>query len=217
MPRKKNGMKFELLPRPTKDENGQPLLYPRPAIGITYSMHTLDDFAHKYRCLPPRELTRILNCFMEVAVIHMQHGERIDTPIGSFAPKLRLDGDFSDPKKVRPKDVHLAGIEYIPSKEFVRLLEALLDEGFVQKPDLVHTKPLHVLREEGTIDEALQKCLKRSNFTIGTFCLYSGMKYSTARDYLNKLCKGDPPVLEKWKFGTSMLFYPYKGEEPKKE
>lgn len=30
MPRKTDGMKFELLPRPTKGEDGKPLLYARP-------------------------------------------------------------------------------------------------------------------------------------------------------------------------------------------
>ena len=37
MPRKKKGLKFELLPRPTKDENGKPLLYARPAIRRKWS------------------------------------------------------------------------------------------------------------------------------------------------------------------------------------
>ena len=44
MPRKKKGLKFELLPRPTKDENGKPLLYARPAIRRKWSMKWLDDF-----------------------------------------------------------------------------------------------------------------------------------------------------------------------------
>ena len=44
MPRKTDGMLFELLPRPTKGEDGQPLLYARPAIGMKYrsAMRYLD-------------------------------------------------------------------------------------------------------------------------------------------------------------------------------
>ena len=206
-----------MLPRPTKDENGQPLLYARPAIDIRYPMGFLDDFCHDHRGMHSGELTRAFECFLDVAAIHMKKGERIDTPIGSFAVKLRLDGDYSDPKKVKTKNVQYAGIEFIPSKDFVKALESQLKEGFVYRPDRVHTKSMQTLREEGTIDVALQKFLERSNFTIHTFCYYSDMKYSTARDYLNKLCKGDPPLLQKRKFGTSMLFSPYREKEEKEK
>ena len=210
MPRKKYGVQYELLPRPTKDEDGQPLLYPRPAIPIKYSMRTLDDFAHNYRGLHQGELSRMLRTFMDVAACHMKMGERIVTPLGSFQVKLKLDGDYSNPKKVTGKNVQYAGIEFSPSKEFISMVEDYLMVGFVYKPDVVHTKSVKELREEGVIDEALRKCLERRNFTIGTFCYHSGLKYNTARDYLNRLCKSDPPVLQKSKFGTSMLFYAYK-------
>lgn len=216
MPRKKNGLPYELLPRPTKDENGQPLLYARSASYIKYSTELLDDFCHANRAMHSGELKRALQVFMEVAAIHMKNGERIITPFGSFAPKLRLDGEFTDPKKVKNKNVHFDGIEFVPSKEFANALEDQLTAGFVHVPDRVHTKPLHVLREEGTIDEALSRCLECSSFTINNFCYYSGMKYSTARDYLNSLCKGESPLLEKRKFGTSMLFSRYKEKEPEK-
>ncbi len=33
MPRKTNGIEFEIHPRPTKGEDGKPLLYVRPAMG----------------------------------------------------------------------------------------------------------------------------------------------------------------------------------------
>ena len=49
MPKKKEGMLIELLPRPTKGEDGQPLLYARPAIGFKYSTRAVDDFCQKYR------------------------------------------------------------------------------------------------------------------------------------------------------------------------
>ena len=49
MPRKKKGMKFELLPGPSKGEDGKSRLYPHPAIGRKWSMRWLDDFCNKYR------------------------------------------------------------------------------------------------------------------------------------------------------------------------
>ena len=216
MPRKKYGVQYELLPRPTKDEDGKPLLYARPAIPVKYSMRTLDDFAHNNRGLQQGEMSRMVRTFMDVAACHMKMGERIVTPMGSFQVKLKLDGDYSDPKKVTGKNVQFAGIEFTPSKEFLSMVEDYLMGGFVYKPDLVYPKSVKELREEGVIDEALAKCLERNNFTIGTFCYHSGLKYNTARDFLNRLCKGEPPVLQKRKFGTSMLFSAYKEKEPQK-
>ena len=216
MPRKKYGVQYELLPRPTKDEDGQPFLYAHPAIPIKYPMRMLDDFAHNNRGLHQGELSRMLRTFMDVAACHMKMGERIVTPLGSFQVKLKLDGDYSNPKKVTGKNVQFAGIEFSPSQEFLSMVEDHLMVGFVHKPDLAHPKSVKELREEGVIDEALRKCLERKSFTINTFCYYSSMKYPTARDFLNKLCKGEPPVLQKRKFGTSMLFSAYKEKETKK-
>ena len=199
-----------MLPRPTKDENGKSFLYAHPAIPFKYSMRTLDDFAHNCRGLHQGELSRMIRTFMDVAACHMKMGERIVTPMGSFQIKLKLDGDYSDPKKVSGKNVQYAGIEFSPSQEFLSMVEDHLMVGFVYKPDLAHPKSVKELREEGVIDEALHKCLERKSFTINTFCYYSSLKYTTARDYLNRLCKSDPPVLKKRKFGTSMLFSAYK-------
>lgn len=217
MPRRKFGLQYELLPRPTKDEDGKPLLYVRPAIPAKYTMQMLDDFAHQNRGLHQGELSRMVQTFMDVTACNMMMGGRVVTPLGSFQVKLKLDGDYSDPKKVTGKNVQFAGIEFTPSKEFISMVEKKLQSGFVYKPDVVHTKSVKELREEGAIDEALRKCLERNNFTIHTFCHYSGLKYNTAREFLNRLCKSDPPVLQKRRFGTSMLFSAYKEKETKKK
>ena len=43
MPRKKDGMLVEFYPRPTTGEDGKPLLYVRPAMKMTWSIHYLDE------------------------------------------------------------------------------------------------------------------------------------------------------------------------------
>ena len=43
MPRKTDGMEFKLLPRPTKGDDGQPLLYVRPASNRKYNMQGEDS------------------------------------------------------------------------------------------------------------------------------------------------------------------------------
>ena len=53
MPRKTNGIEFEIHPRPTKGEDGKPLLYVRPAKGMKRSFKYLDDYCTKYRGVRP--------------------------------------------------------------------------------------------------------------------------------------------------------------------
>jgi hypothetical protein len=192
MPRKKDGMKFELLPRPTKGEDGKPLLYAHPAVGRKWSMRTLDDFCNKYRGMSKGEVTRVFEMFMEVAAIHMEDGSRIETPFGSFAPKLKVKGDFTDPAQVKHDDVYFAGIEFIPSKRFVQELNNRLEDGFLKVTDQYDDRPEP---DEETTEAALQKCLSRGYVTIKSFAYYSGMKYDMAKRYLNKLCEGETPRL----------------------
>ena len=203
MPRKKDGMKYELLPRPTKGPDGQPLLYPRPALGIKYSMRHFDEFCTKYRGMHPGEMIRALENFIDVAAILMQDGGRIETPLGSFAPKLRLDGDYTDPKKVKSKNVQYAGIEFNLSKQFSEALGKLIDRGFLQVGEPSHTEQLHDSEAMGT---ALRKSMGRGYTTVKKFAYYSGLKYDTAKRYLNSLCSGDNPLLYKRKEGTTFQY-----------
>ena len=205
MPRKKKGMKFELLPRPTKGEDGKPLLYPHPAVGRKWSMRTLDEFCNKYRGMSKGELTRVFEAFLDVAAGFMEDGSRIETPIGSFAPKLKIKGDFSDPAKVKHDDVYFAGIEFIPSKRFNQELEDRLDEGFLKVAEVKYDRPEP---SEKTTEEALQKCLQKGYITIRSFAFWSGMKYDTAKRYLNKLCEGENPRLRWTREGRTRHYLP---------
>ena len=205
MPRKKDGMKYELLTRPTKGDDGKPLLYARPAIGIKYSMRAIDDFCHNYRGMHQGDLTRAMQSFIDVASIHMKDGARIETPIGSFAPKLRLDGDYTDPKKVKSDNVQFAGIEFIPSKEFVQSLADRIRHGFLQTGQ---PAPTEQLRDPEAMEKALSKALTKGYTTVNRFCYYSGLKYYTARRYLNSLCEGENPSLRRRKEGSVMHYLP---------
>ncbi len=205
MPRKKKGMMFELLPRPTTDENGKPLLYARPASTRKWSIGWIDEFCSKYRAIPSGEVNRVFETFLEVAVSFMMDGSRVITPIGSFAPKLKIKGDFSDPKKVKHSDVYLAGIEFIPSKRFIQELENRLDDGFLKYIDPYDRE---AVRSKITLEEALQKSLRKGYTTIRAFCGYSGLKYVSARRFLNSLCEGDSPRLERIREGHQLHYRP---------
>ena len=207
MPRKKDGMKYELLKRPTKGDDAKPLLYPRPAIGVKYSMWMLDEFCHQHRGMHQGELIRAMQSFMDVAVIHMKDGSRVETPFGSFAPKLRLDGDYTDPKKIKSKNVQFATIEFIPSKEFLESLAKRINRGFLQVGQPASTEQLH---DPKAMEEALRKALRKGYTTVNGFCFHCGLNYYTARRYLNSLCEGENPRLRKKKEGTVMHYLPVK-------
>ena len=118
MPRKTDGIEFEIHPRPTKGEDGKPLLYVRPAKGRKKNFKDLEDFCNKYRNLCTGELQMVFDVVIDVVGLWLSDGYRVETPIGSFAPKLKLLGEHTDPKNIHGRDIEYAGIEFIPSKEF---------------------------------------------------------------------------------------------------
>lgn len=203
MPRKKDGMEIVLLPRPTKGEDGKKLLYARPASTTKWDMRALDDFAHKYRGMQKGELIHSSECLMEVITYYMRNGDRVVTPFGSFAPKLRVKGDFTDPKKVRGKNVEYVGIEFIPSKEFENLLGDRLVRGFRQH---VEQGRKDLITDENQLIEILQQRAQKGYITIRSFAYHSGMKYNTARDWLLAHCKGDNPLLTCDREGRTLHF-----------
>jgi len=119
MPRKTDGIEFEIHPRPTKGEDGKPLLYVRPAKGRKKSFKQLEDFCNKYRNLRTGELQMVFDVVIDVVGLWLSDDYRVETPIGSFAPKLKLLGEHTDPKTIHGRDIEYAGIEFIPSKEFI--------------------------------------------------------------------------------------------------
>lgn len=203
MPYKKSGMKFDVFPRPTKGADGKPLLYVRPASNMKWAMRSIDEFCNKYRGMPLGELTRAFVAFMEVAALKMADGSRVETPIGSFAPKLKLDGDYTDAEQIHAGDVSYAGIEFIPSKQFVEMLGSHLKEGFSRFIDV--TPREHVTGEEALVT-VLNGCLEQGYTTVKHFMYRSGMKYSTAKSWLNAHCEGEQPLLRRTREGRTLLY-----------
>ena len=216
MPKKTLGMTYELYPRPTKGEDGKPLLYVRPAIGFKYTIRAIDEYCHKYRGMPLGEMTRLFTAFFDAATALMRDGSRIETPIGSFAPKLKLSGDFTDPKQVKNEDVSLAGVEYIAAKDFVDVLDERITFGYRRKEQVVKVQPAHELRESGQVEKVLKELMKQKSFTVNELVYESGLRYSTARAYLERLCKGDHPVLRRSRPGIYVRYYPVNNDETAK-
>ena len=204
MPRKTDGIEFEIHPRPTKDEDGKPLLYVRPAKGRKKSFKELETFCNKYRGVRTGELQMVFDVVMDVVGLWLSDGYRVETPIGSFAPKLKLLGEHTDPKTIHGRDVRYAGIEFIPTKEFIKE-GGNNREGFRKSQESVGNSQMY---DEKAMDEALRRSMKLGHTTIPEFMIFSGLKRDSAKTYLDSLCKGDHPRLWKVRESRRWLYFP---------
>ena len=98
MPRKTDGMPFEIHPSPKKAKDGRNILYVRPKSSQKISMEYLDDHCAKHYALRPGELTRAFHAFIQATGYYLSKGYRIETLIGSFAPKIGLKRELTDPE-----------------------------------------------------------------------------------------------------------------------
>lgn len=203
MPRKTDGMFFELHPRPTKGEDGKPLLYARPASSYKKTMKDVKN-SFKVRGLNSAMIDVAFETFMEVCSQWLAEGYRVETPIGTFSPKIKLEGDFTNPSKVQGKNVKYVGIEIAPSKRFVKEV-SFHQKGFRRKVNQVGNAQMS---DEVFMAEALRRSMESGFTTIRTFMAASGLKYYSAKCYLNNLCLGPNPILKKQKIGGSHHYFP---------
>ena len=203
MPRKTDGMLFELQPRPTTGEDGKPLLYARPSAPYKRTMKDVETYC-KFKGLNSGLVEMAFDTFIDVCSEWLADGYRVETPLGVFAPKIRLEGDFTDPSKVKGKDVKFAGIELTPSKRFVKSVR-YKQKGFRKKETTVGNAQMH---DAAFMNEALRRAMFAGFTTIQIFMVKSGLKYHSAQRYLDGLCSGEHPTLRKMKFGTTYHYFP---------
>ena len=86
----------------------------------------MDDFCSKNYGMRYGELTRAFDVFLRAAAEKIAEGYRIETPIGSFGPRLSLNGTFTDADEVKDSDVHIDGVDYNPGKSWNEPLEQCL-------------------------------------------------------------------------------------------
>ena len=203
MPRKTDGMMFELQPRPTTGEDGKPLLYARPAAPYKRTMEDVETYC-AFKGLPSGLVKMAFNTFIDVCSEWLADGYRVETPLGTFAPKIRLEGDFTDPSKVKGKDVKFAGIELTPAKQFVKNVSRK-QHGFRKLETRVGNAQM---QDEAFMAEALRRALGNGFTTVQIFMATSGLKYHSAQRYLNQLCDGEHPTMRKRKVGSTIHYFP---------
>ena len=204
MPRKTNGMPFEIHPSPKKAENGKNILYVRPRSRQKITMEQLDDYCANHYALRPGELTRAFQAFIEATGYYLSEGYRVETLIGSFAPKIGLKRELTDPDEVKTADVLFEGIEYKSVKEYEKSVLSNL-RGFrrANNPNVQQ-----LMADEDHLNKALQTNLERYHgyVTARSFAHSANITYYSARKQLDKWCEGEHPRLLKTKQGQEYIY-----------
>lgn len=204
MPRKTNGMPFEIHPSPKKAENGKNILYVRPRSRQKITMEQLDDYCANHYALRPGELTRAFQAFIDATGYYLSEGYRVETLIGSFAPKIGLKRELTDPDEVKTTDVLFEGIEYKSVKEYEKSVLSNL-RGFrrANNPNVQQ-----LMADEEHLNKALQANLERYHgyVTARSFAHSANITYYSARKQLDKWCEGEHPRLLKTKQGQEYIY-----------
>ena len=131
----------------------------------------------------------VFDVVIDVVGLWLSDGYRVETPIGSFA---------------HGRDIEYAGIEFIPSKEFIKE-GGKNREGYRKSEAQVGNSQMY---DEKAMDEALRRCMRLGYATIPEFMIFSGLKRDSAKAYLDSLCKGEHPRLWKVRESRRWLYFP---------
>ena len=206
MPKKTGGMPYQVYTTPMKGKDGRNIVYVRPEGGkhMKMTIEQIDAYCAKYSSMRSGELQLVLGEFMHWASEWIAKGYRVDTPLGSFAPKLRLNREITDPDEVKDKDVELDGVEYTPGKLWNEHLEHWMRDGFRKSERFYTNEPL---TDMDRIEQTLRNLLDRRGFvTVNSFMANTQLTYHSARKLLNKWTEGENPKLLKTRQGPTYIY-----------
>lgn len=203
MSKKKSGFPYEVHPTPAKGKDGKNIVYARPARALKMSIEGVDEYCSEHYSIPSGMIEHAFNTFIKGAGELMAMGYRIDTPIGSFVPRLALKREITDPDEVDDKDVELDGVDYKPGKKWNKAISKWLDNGFVRVENPNVQKQLD---DKERLEAALRKSLQGGYTTVRLFALSAGLTNYTARKLLNDWTKGENPRLMKSSMGKLDIY-----------
>ncbi|MBO6189083.1 MAG: hypothetical protein J6O23_11370 [Prevotella sp.] len=204
MPRKKDGMLFEVHPTPAKGRDGRNIVYARPASGRKITFAQLDAYCAEHYGLRQFELERAFHAFLEATGYFLAEGYRVETPIGSFVARLALDGVFTDPDAVEAKHVRLDNVDYNPGQQWNRQMRKW-NRGF-RRVDRPNSQEL--LANQEFLENVLRQALESFHgfVTVGIFSHRSGLTMYSARKQLNRWTEGEKPKLLKTRRGKEDIY-----------
>lgn len=204
MPRKKDGMEVDFRPGLKKDADGKPLLYVAPKKGRNKTLAEIDDVCSKYYHFAPGEVNRMFSVLEELFARWLSDGYLIQTPLGSFAPKLKLLGEHTEAKKIVNSDILFNGITYRANKSLVREARLRNRCGYRKSDTPVGNSQMY---DGQMMEAALRRSMSMGFTTISRFMTSSGLKRDSAKKYLNGLCEGDHPRLKKVRYGRLWHYF----------
>jgi len=203
MPRKKSGFPYEVHPTPVKGKDGRNIVYARPAKGLKIGITELDKYCAKHYATRDGEVEFVLKEFVKAAAELMAEGYRVDTPIGSFVPKLGLMREITDPDKVRNSDVVLEGVDYNPGKIWNKAIDGWLFNGFLR---VENPNTQEIMQDTERLEKALTECLKAGYVTVASFARHAHLTRYSARKQLEAWTKGEKPRLMKSKLSKTDIY-----------
>ena len=203
MSRKKNGFPYEIHPTPMKGKDGRNIVYARPARGLKLDINAVDSYCHEHYQTADGELEYVFKQFLKCAAELMARGYRIDTPIGSFVPKLGLKREITDADEVDDDDVMLDGVDYNSGKVWTKAIGQWLFNGFtrVDNPNVQE-----LMQDTEHLEQALKECLKKGYVTVAMFAYHANLSKYSARKQLEAWTKGDNPKLMRSKMGQQHVY-----------
>ena len=206
MPKKTEGMPYMVYTSPKKGKNGRNIVFVRSEGGQRMKMTTeeIDAYCAKYSSMRSGELQLVFREFMHWAAEWIVKGYRVETPLGSFAPKLKLKREITDPNEVSDRDVELDGVEYTPGKFWDKDLKYWMRDGFRKSERLFTNEPMANMVK---MEAILRDLLNRHGFvTVNSFKLSTKLTYHSARKLLNEWTEGANPKLLKTRQGPTYIY-----------
>ncbi|MBQ3699858.1 MAG: hypothetical protein II886_08115 [Prevotella sp.] len=206
MAKKTGGMPYMVYASPKKGQDGRNIVYVRPEGGPRMKLNTeqIDALCAKYGAMRSGELQLVMKEFMHWAAEWLVKGYRVETPLGSFAPKLRLKREITDPDDVQDCDVELDGIDFTPAKLWDEELQHWKHDGFRKSERLYSSEPL---ADMDNLEQMLHRLLEQRGYvTVNIFKASASLTYHSARELLNKWCEGENPKLQKTRMGNAYIY-----------
>ncbi|MBQ9231215.1 MAG: hypothetical protein IJ190_08550 [Prevotella sp.] len=203
MPRS-HGIPYEIHPSPKKDAEGRSLLYVRPRKRNKISTEGIEQFCHNHLALPLGEFKRVFISFQEAAKWYLSEGMTVETPIGTFAPVLRLRREETDPKKITANDIYFDTITFTPNKDFLLEVGNRI-RGFHKATDLCGNSQMY---DKELMLSILNRILDNCNgmTTARQFQALSGLSYFSARKYLDALCGEKNPIIRRKRLNKTYIY-----------
>ena len=179
-------------------------MYVRPKSGMKVTMKQLEEYCERTYAMRYGELSRAFDIFIRAAGRFLAEGYRIDTPIGSFAPRLSLTKQVTDADAVKDRDVKLDGVEYNPGKLWNEAMKKWHD-GFRRYHN---TDTQEMMADKDKLEQKMRECIQRNNgfITAGRFARFTGLTLYSSRKQLNEWTKGDHPKLQKTRMGKEHIY-----------